>query len=76
VADAALVGAPAPQQILLTRKGTQALVHVEHLLDDASRALSSQAGPAGTLGALDGDHRDGTLTAATEFKPAGTSRGD
>ena len=27
--------ADAPQPVLLTRKGTEALVHVEHLLDDA-----------------------------------------
>jgi penicillin-binding protein 1A len=76
VADAALVGAPVPRQILLTRKGTEALVRVEHLLDDASQALAAQAGAAGPLGALDLDHRDSTLAAASEFKPAATSRGD
>jgi penicillin-binding protein 1A len=76
VADAALVGAPVPRQILLTRKGTEALVRVEHLLDDASQALAAQAGAAGPLGALDLDHHDSTLAAASEFKPAATSRGD
>jgi penicillin-binding protein 1A len=75
VADAALVGAQAPPQILLTRKGTEALVHVEHLLDDASRALSVQKTPAETLGALgDGERRANTVAAARE--PAGISRGD
>jgi penicillin-binding protein 1A len=38
-------GAEAPQQILLTRKGTEALVRVERLLDDARHALAPQAGP-------------------------------
>ncbi len=76
VADAALMGAPPPQQILLTRKGTEALVHVEHLLDDASQALSAQTGPVGPLGAIDEKLRNSTLTAASESKPAAASGGD
>ncbi|HXX02816.1 MAG TPA: penicillin-binding protein 1A [Xanthobacteraceae bacterium] len=74
LADAALVGAPSPQQILLTRKGAEALVRVERLLDDASRALPAQAGFAGKLGSLDSEHHADKLTAASE--PAGISRGD
>ena len=74
---AATPGGEAPQQILLTRKGTEALVHVEHLLDDASRALAAQAPPAGTLGALGGrPGRANTLTAATDQQSSGTSRRD
>jgi penicillin-binding protein 1A len=66
VAAADLQGAPAPHQILLTRKGTEALVRVERLLDDASRALPAPSVPAGTLGGL-GDERDSaTQTAASE----------
>jgi penicillin-binding protein 1A len=77
VADAALQGAPAPQQILLTRKGTEALVRVERLLDDASHALSVQTVPPGTLGALGGgERRTNTLTAASEQQSPGASRGD
>jgi penicillin-binding protein 1A len=71
VADAALVGAPAPQQIMLTRKGTDALIRVEHLLDDASRALPVR------LGSTAGD--DGhvnKLTAASELKANGAPHGD
>ncbi len=75
VADATLQGAPPPQQILLTRKATEALIHAEHLLDDASHALSAQ-GTDGTFGALDGGTRDSTHTAATELKPANLSRGN
>jgi penicillin-binding protein 1A len=76
LADATLQGAPAPQQILLTRKGTEALVRVEHLLDDASRALSAKALPAGTLGALGGEASTSTLTAAGEPQAGGISRRD
>jgi penicillin-binding protein 1A len=66
VADAALQGVPAPQQILLTRKATDALVRVERLLDEASRAMPVSGVPAGTLGALDGEPRAATQTAASE----------
>ena len=80
VADASLEGGQAPQQILLTRKGTQALVHVEHLLDDASRAMAVQTAPAATLGALGalggGEYRPNPLTAANSPQPAGTARRD
>ena len=71
VADAALVGAPAPQQILLTRKGTEALIRVEHMLDDASRALPARLGSI-----TDEDGHANTLTAASELKANGTAHGD
>lgn len=78
VAAAALQGAPPPQQILLTRKGTEALVRVEHMLDDASRALSAEAATPGIQGALPNEHpgNDNTVTAASELKAVGGSRGD
>ncbi len=78
VADTALLkDNPAPQQILLTRKATDALIRIEHSLDDASHALSVEATPAGTLGALDGSEtRGGTVATASELKPAGISRGN
>jgi penicillin-binding protein 1A len=76
VADAALKEVPPPQQILLTRKGTEALVHVEHLLDDASQALAAEKASPTTLGALGDSDRASTVTAASQLKPAGTSRGD
>jgi hypothetical protein len=59
---------------LLTRKGTEALVRVERLLDDASRAMPARGIAAGTLGALDGERRAGTQTAAGE--QASIPRGD
>jgi len=73
VATAALQGAPAPQQILLTRKGTEALVRVERLLDDANRALPILSIPAGTLGS---ERRAGTLAAASEQQSQGAPRRD
>jgi penicillin-binding protein 1A len=76
VADAASQGAPAPHQILLTRKGTEALVRVERLLDDASRAMPAQGVAAGTLGALGGEGRANTQTAASEQPSAAIPRGD
>jgi penicillin-binding protein 1A len=77
-AAVALQGAPPPQQILLTRKATEALVRVEHLFDDASRALSAQTATPGTQGALERPRHDNdnTMTAATELKAAGNPRGD
>jgi penicillin-binding protein 1A len=71
VADAALVGAPTPQQILLTRKGTDALIRVERLLDDASRALPVRFGSTADI-----DGHANTLTAASELKANGAPHGD
>jgi penicillin-binding protein 1A len=52
-ADATFKGSDEPHPVLLTRKGTDALVHVEHLLDDANRALTVEGKPPGSLGALE-----------------------
>jgi penicillin-binding protein 1A len=71
VSDAAQLGAPPPQQILLTRKATEALVRVERLLDDASRAMPAQGGPATTVGTRDDGHGNTTLTAAGEQQSRG-----
>jgi penicillin-binding protein 1A len=76
VADAALQGAAPPQQILLTRKGTEALVRVEHLFDDASRALATQAPPAGSLGSLGGGEPGNTLTASRDPRSGAVPQGE
>ncbi len=79
VADAGGADGEAPHQILLTRKGTVALVHVERMLDDASRALAVEAAPAaaspppGPLGSR--EVRGTTVTAATD-QAGKVSRGD
>ena len=53
VADASAKGSDEPHPVLLTRKGTDALVHVERLLDEAGHALTVQGAAPGSLGALD-----------------------
>jgi hypothetical protein len=59
--------------VLLTRKGTDALVRLERLLDDANHALATQL-PPGTQGALEGDK---TRSVATATDRAGANtRGD
>jgi hypothetical protein len=72
-AVATVKGNEAPQQALLTRKGTDALVRLERLLDDANHALAAQL-PPGTQGALDSDKTRSVAT-ATDHAGANT-RGD
>ena len=82
VTDASMKGAEEPHPALLTRKGTEALVRIERLLDDANRALPAQSPAAGTVGALDGNanstvkDRSTTVTVATDQQLPGASRGD
>jgi penicillin-binding protein 1A len=81
VADAGFTGGE-EHPILLTRKGTDALLRVERLLDDAAHGMAPQAPAAGTLGALDNGGFDnngarrGAVTVATEQPPAATPRGN
>ena len=74
-----------PHPALLTRKATDALVHLEQTLDDADHALDAQASPPARLGALDaGKGNDGngvtdrsdTITAVADQKAPAVSRGD
>jgi hypothetical protein len=67
VADASFKGAEEPHPVLLTRKGTDALVRVERMLDDANRAITARGAPPGPLGALDGGK---SATAITTFATA------
>jgi penicillin-binding protein 1A len=81
VADAAIKSSAETHPALLTRKGTDALVHVEQLLDDADRAFTLQGAPAGSFGALDGGGNDGNkktdaFATAADRGPAAASRGD
>ena len=77
VAEASFKGSDEPHPILLTRKATEALVHVERLLDDADHALAAQTAPAGTLGALDGGKNPAdAVAAAADQQSPGFSRGD
>ena len=82
VADAAAKGGEEPHPVLLTRKGTDALVHVEHLLDDANHALTLQGTAPGSLGALDigkdvaGSNRPDTFATAADRNAATAPHGD
>jgi len=76
--DASIKDNEAPHPVLLTRKGTDALIRVEHMLDDANHALTVQGTPAGSPGALnDGakgvDARTGTFATAAD-RNAATAR--
>jgi len=79
--DASFKGNEEPHPVLLTRKATDALITVEHMLDDANHALSAQGVAPGSLGALDdGTGVAGSLTdtfaAAAGRNAATSSRGD
>jgi penicillin-binding protein 1A len=76
-AEGAAKGADEPHPALLTRKATEALTHVEHVLDDADHALAAQASPPGTVGALDaGSDRAATVAAAADQKGPPNPSGD
>jgi penicillin-binding protein 1A len=74
--DASFARKPAARQILLTRKGTEALLHVGHVLDEASHALVVESPPAGKLRARSGERRASTITAAGKIKQGGIARSD
>ncbi len=79
-ADASFKTDEAPHPVLLTRKGTDALVQLEHMFDDASHALTAQGLPPGSLGALDNEHRGGArrnaYATAADRDAAASTRGD
>jgi hypothetical protein len=51
--DNASVANVEPHPALLTRKGTEALIAVERMFDDASRAISAQDAAAGAASSLE-----------------------
>ncbi|MGA2891518.1 MAG: PBP1A family penicillin-binding protein [Xanthobacteraceae bacterium] len=79
--DVSFTGSEEPHPALLTRKGTEALIQVEHMLDDAEHGLTAQDTAAGPPGALGGnrngaDNRSDTFATAADRESAATSRGD
>jgi penicillin-binding protein 1A len=61
----------------LTRRGAEALVRVERLMDDATRALVTRSEPAKAAGGQDaGPRRADALAEAPGRQPAGTVRGN
>ena len=80
LAEGSFKGNEVPHAVLLTRKGTDALIQVEHMLDDADHALTVQTPPPGSLGALDGGRSGGnrpdTFATAADRAAAASPRGD
>jgi hypothetical protein len=79
--DASFKGNDAPHPALLTRKGTDALIQVERMLDDADHARTAEHGPARSLGALDtstpnGGKRSDTFATAADHSATISPRGD
>ena len=77
LADTSFKGVEQP--VLLTRKGTEALLHAERVLDDALHTLTVQSTPTGSLGAIDGASRageNGALATAANREPPSDARGD
>jgi len=59
-----------PNAVLLTRKGTEALLHVERMLDDAIHMPSSQAAAKTSVGALDGGVKNDPAAQSNAFATA------
>jgi penicillin-binding protein 1A len=76
IADATLKNSDVPRPVLLTRKGTDILVRVERLLDDANRALAKGPAPAGAPGAQTGIARPDTVASALDRAPALPAQGN
>jgi penicillin-binding protein 1A len=78
LADTSFKGVEQP--VLLTRKGTEALIQAERMLDDALHTLTVQSAPTGSLGVLDGGASDkggaDTLATAANRDPPADARRD
>jgi penicillin-binding protein 1A len=69
IADATLKDSDVPRPVLLTRKGTDILVRVERMLDDANRALAKGPAAPGVPGAQTSIGRPDTVASALD-RPA------
>ena len=72
--DTSFVASNEPHPALLTRKGTDALIAVEHMLDDASHALTAQDAATGAASVIDG--KQGALTSPNTVATVANARGD
>jgi penicillin-binding protein 1A len=61
---------------ILTRRGTEALLRVEQLMDDATRALATSREPTKTTDAQGGNGRPEALAAGPGQQPPGNVRGN
>jgi penicillin-binding protein 1A len=74
-ADAAAAGDNGPRPTLLTKRGTEVLLRVEKLMEQAARSARAAAGSASVTGA-DARPTAGSLVTAAEHKPPSTVRGN
>jgi len=78
VAAAPASEAPAPRPTVLTQRGSEVLIRIEHLMDDASRALSAPGAakpgqPAASSGA---SHRSDALASTARGATPNVVRGN
>jgi penicillin-binding protein 1A len=64
--DTSFQGSEEPHAVLLTRKGTDTLVQLEQMLDDADHATDNKGA----------DNRTGAFATAADHGPTAASRGD
>jgi penicillin-binding protein 1A len=77
VVAASFNGGDEPHSAMLTRKGTDALVQIERVLDDANHALTLQDNSPGPFGALQGPGAtNSTFATAAGGQSPGAARGD
>ncbi len=82
LADASFKGNEEPHPVLLTRKGTDALVQVERMLDDADHARTAEQRPCparlarSTAARADGGKRTDTFATAADHGAIISPRGD
>ncbi len=78
--DTSFKGNEEPHPALLTRKGTEALINLERMFDDASHALTAQNAPAASVGLAEGKQNSngsaGALATAADHDTNTSSRGD
>jgi penicillin-binding protein 1A len=66
----------AARHAVLTKRGTEALLRVERLMDDATRALVVQSGSSKTSDAQDASQPPGTFASASDQQSDGQVRGN
>jgi penicillin-binding protein 1A len=74
--DAAVDAPPPRLSTVLTKRGTDALLRVERLMDDATRALATSAGPSKATDAQGIGERRQDAFAASDREPAKQARGN
>jgi len=75
--ETAFKGIDEPHPVLLTRKGAEALDHVERLLDEADRAFTAENPPPAILGdGGAGQSPPRIVKEATDRRPLALTRGD